>query len=115
MKKTLICLYATHGKGKTQSIRKVHELLGGDLGVRADSTDIMDVIMHGNVKIGIESTGDPESSQKNDLERLMKDEQCDIIVGASRTRGTTPMQPLFYPDNMVTASFGFHRFMGMNL
>lgn len=86
--KIIICLYAPSDKGKTKSIRRVHELLGGDADVRANSYDIVDELDYKGVKIGIESAGDPDSEQKEAIEKLMN-AGCPIIVAASRTRGVT--------------------------
>lgn len=87
-KKVIICLYAPANKGKTSTIRKVYELLGGKKEVLESSYEISDVVMRGNIKIGCESLGDPDSDQKEWLEDLLK-KQCDIIVTASRTKGDT--------------------------
>lgn len=87
-KKVIICLYAPANKGKTSTIRKVYELLGGKKEVLESSYEISDVVMRGNIKIGCESLGDPDSDQKEWLEELLK-KQCDIIVTASRTKGDT--------------------------
>lgn len=87
-KKVIICLYAPANKGKTSTIRKVYELLGGKKEVLESSYEISDVVMRGDIKIGCESLGDPDSDQKEWLEELLK-KQCDIIVTASRTRGIT--------------------------
>lgn len=86
--KIIICLYAPSDKGKTKSIRRVHELLGGDAEVRANSYDIVDELDYKGVKIGIESAGDPDSEQAEAIEKLMN-AGCPIIIAASRTRGVT--------------------------
>lgn len=86
--KVIICLYAPANKGKTSTIRKVYELLGGREDFLKSSYEISDIVMRGDIKIGCESLGDPDSDQKEWLEELMK-KQCDIIVTASRTKGDT--------------------------
>ena len=88
MRKTMICVYAPSNKGKTRTIKKVHELLGGKKEVRSNSNDFVDNIMFGEVKIGFESAGDPDSEQEEAIEYLMK-KKCDIVIGAARTRGKT--------------------------
>ena len=72
MRKTMICVYAPSNKGKTRTIKKVHELLGGKKEVRNNSNDFVDIIMFGEVKIGFESAGDPDSEQEEAIEYLMK-------------------------------------------
>lgn len=86
--KVIICLYAPANKGKTSTIRKVYEQLGGKKEVLESNYEICDVVTYGDVKIGCESLGDPDSDQKEWLENLLN-QQCDIIVTASRTRGIT--------------------------
>ena len=90
MKKTMICVIAPTNTGKTTTIKKLHELLGGKEGKRNNGHDFIDVLMYGGVKIGCESAGDPPGEeQKEAIEHLMDKEKCDIIISASRTRGVT--------------------------
>ena len=89
MKKTMICVYAPSNTGKTTTIKKLHELLGGSAKVRNNRNDFVDVIMIGKTKVGCESAGDPDSEQEEDIEYLMGKERCDLVIGASRTRGKT--------------------------
>lgn len=88
-KKVVICLFASANKGKTSSIRKVFEMLGGNEEVLQKGYEISDITMRGDVRIGCESEGDPNSAQTECIEDLMKNKQCNIIVTASRTYGST--------------------------
>jgi len=86
MEKTIICLSCPANTGKTTSVRKLYELLGGRN--REYYPEVEDCVMYHNYKIGCMSTGDPASSQKESLEKLLK-EGCDIVVTASRKYGGT--------------------------
>lgn len=90
MRKTMICINAPTNTGKTSTIKKVHELLGGKEEVRNQEGDFVDVLMYGNTVIGCESEGDPPGeAQRQALEYLMGKKKCDIVIGASRTRDKT--------------------------
>lgn len=90
MRKTIICLIAPSNKGKTTAIKKVYELLGGDGEVRNNNDDFVDVLKCDGAVVGCGSAGDPPGvKQKDALEYLMGQEICDIVIGASRTRGIT--------------------------
>lgn len=86
MKKTIICLSAPADTGKTTTIWKLFEQLGGKN--REYYPEVEDSINYRGHKIGCMSTGDPGSSQKESLEKLLK-EDCDIVVAASRSYGKT--------------------------
>ncbi len=86
MEKTIICLSGPKDKGKTTTIWKLYELLGGTN--REWFPEVEDSIVYHHHKIGCMSTGDPGSSQRESLEKLLK-EGCDIVVAASRTYGAT--------------------------
>ena len=90
MRKTMICVIGPSSTGKTTTIRKVYELLGGKLEEKELKKDFLGVLKYDNTVIGCESEGDPPGEdQKEDLEFLMSKEKCDIVIGASRTRGIT--------------------------
>lgn len=90
MRKTMICINAPTNTGKTSTIKKVHELLGGKEEVRNQEGDFVDVLMYENTVIGCESEGDPPgAAQWQALEYLMGKKKCDIVIGASRTRDKT--------------------------
>lgn len=84
--KTIICLSGPKDKGKTTTIWKLYELLGGTN--REWFPEVEDCVDFHHHKIGCMSTGDPGSSQKESLEKLLK-AGCDIVVTASRTYGKT--------------------------
>ena len=63
--KVFICLYAPANKGKTSTIRKVYEQLGGKKEVLESNYEICDVVTYGDVKIGCESLGDLVLNKKN--------------------------------------------------
>ena len=86
MEKTIICLSGPKDKGKTTTIWKLYELLGGIN--REWFPEVEDSIVYHHHKIGCMSTGDPGSSQRESLEKLLK-KGCDIVVTASRTYGET--------------------------
>lgn len=86
MQKTIICLSAPANTGKTTTIWKLYELLGGKN--REYYPEVEDSIRYRNHTIGCMSTGDPGSSQKESLEKLLK-AGCDIVVAASRSYGKT--------------------------
>lgn len=90
MRKTMICVNAPTNTGKTTTIKNVHKLLGGEAEVRNADTDFVDVLKYEGAIIGCESEGDPPGEdQWENLEYLMGKEKCDIVIGASRTRGIT--------------------------
>lgn len=86
--KTIICLYATADCGKTKTIRYLFKRLGGDKKVLARTHDFVGDLNFGNKKIGFVSKGDPGSPQWENIEPLAQN-NCDIIVTASRTKGDT--------------------------
>ena len=89
---TFICLYAPANSGKSRSIRRVDEILQS-YGAKVISTlfdeyDFAREYTFRNKKIGILSLGDPDSAQDDWLAKIVNDD-CDIIVCASRTKGAT--------------------------
>lgn len=92
MKKTIICLYGPANTGKTSSIRLVDEKLqsyGAKLIKNLlEENDICKEYLFRNHKLGILSLGDPNSDQSDYLKQLANDD-CEIIVCASRSKGTT--------------------------
>lgn len=105
MIKTIIAVYGRAGEGKSSTIKEVHKLLLANY-PNANSVapynsnyygDILTAIMVGNIKIGFESQGDPNSRMvtEDSLRELGGDPAdgelygCDIIVCASRTSGQT--------------------------
>lgn len=86
--KIIICLYATANRGKTKTIRGLFLRLGGNKNAFNGKHDFVSEVNFGNKKIGFASQGDPNSTQKADIEQLAMN-NCDIIVTASRTKGGT--------------------------
>ena len=92
MKKTILCVFGPANTGKTSTIRRVDEMLQsyGAKVVRElfEENDFAREYIFRKHKIGILSLGDPGSSQTEHLEQLANDD-CEIIVCASRSKGTT--------------------------
>ena len=103
MRKTIIVNDNAGGHGKTQSIKAIYEeflkcypsmtpknpIEDGSKNESWDTKAIFTIEVNGElVKIGLESQGDPKSRQLESLTDFVKD-NCDIIIGASRTRGET--------------------------
>ena len=88
--KTIICIWGGSGIGKTSSIRAVWNRLNINKQppLHQSADDICDVVPFSNSTIGIASQGDPCSAQDEWLEELMNLD-CEIIVCASRTKGST--------------------------
>lgn len=82
--KTIICIFGWAQRGKTSSIKSIASLYG----IKPDTYDFCDSAMFNGKRIGFASMGDPGSSQKDSIEKLIK-EECDTIVCASRTKGQT--------------------------
>ena len=95
MKKTIIAVYGSAQEGKSSTIKKVCQKLianfpdaiASDLAIDY-SADISVTIIIGNIKIGIESQGDPSTGLLERLDKLAID-GCDIIICATRRRGET--------------------------
>ena len=97
MNKTIIVIHGKSNQGKSETIKKVCELI---IETYPDakpsitdinySGDIFLTISVGKIKIGFESQGDPNSRMiyDNTIEKLAK-ENCDIIICATRTGGMT--------------------------
>ena len=93
MKNKVIALRGIANQGKSRSIKEAYDLLKKSYVV--DSTiheisgaDLRVVLIIGDVKIGIESQGDPNSRLTNSL-ILFSNLGCQIIICATRTRGST--------------------------
>ena len=88
--KTIICLSGTSEIGKTSSIRAIWKRLNieNQPPLHQSADDICAVVPFCNQTIGIASQGDPCSEQEKWLEELVT-LGCEIIVCASRTKGST--------------------------
>lgn len=104
MNKTIIAIYGRQNEGKSETIKKVCELLIANFPNAVANPlainyygDILVTIQLGAVKIGIESQGDPNSRMLyEDTIRKLADVNldptlggCDIIICATRTEGKT--------------------------
>ncbi len=96
MKKTIIAVYGRANEGKSTTIKKVVEIFerfypNAIITYLERGADILVTVQLGNVKIGIESQGDPNSRMlwSHTVERLATTEHCQIIVCATRTEGNT--------------------------
>ncbi len=95
MKKTIIANWGPSNQGKTDTIKRLAQLIL-DTYPHAKCTpakpsfkaDIVLIIMLGKIRIGIESQGDPNSRLPDSL-KYFSEEKCDIIVCATRTSGQT--------------------------
>lgn len=84
----MICLYAKKDSGKTTALKRLfYDELKGEKIIDEKGDDIVGIVKLGDVTIGVSSQGDPWSN-KEGIERLVK-ENCDIIVCAARTSGST--------------------------
>lgn len=94
MKKEVIGLWGKGNVGKSQTIKKVYDLLKSKhKNVKEEHkeegrVDIIVVLTIGTTRIGIESQGDPCSRLEESL-RLFVKLGCTVIVCATRTRGQT--------------------------
>lgn len=103
MNRTILTIYGSQGKGKSDTIKRAAQLL-----INQNSNaktfikhnfeyDILLTVQIGSIRIGFESQGDPKSRMitKDTLRQLADNKlnpkigNCDIIVCASRTRGET--------------------------
>ncbi len=89
--KTIILIKGNSKSGKSEVIREVFKLLNIGNTFKVYIIDNIDVKAEGiyqNSKIGIESQGDPNSRQGQSLKEFANN-NCDIIICASRTKGNT--------------------------
>ena len=86
----MICFWGLSEIGKTPAIKTIWQKLknGSNPPLDTSSDDICDIVYLDGHKIGIESQGDPDSKQKEWIDELIK-EECEIIICASRTKGST--------------------------
>lgn len=89
MKKYLICDAVRADSGKTETLLKVIEKLGGDkVAKMIDVKDKYAIIDVDGEKVGVVTLGDPGCGLGDYLQEIA-DESAKIIVAASRTRGCT--------------------------
>ena len=112
MEKHLFILYGTGNTGKTTTLnllfKKACEQFSDNLVYfrrNRDSADFCAVFQHGNIKIGLYSSGDNEWNVSHNLYEL-NHQHCNFIFGTSRTRGGScdaieNYTSLFYPEEDV--------------
>ena len=104
MNKTIIAIYGKASEGKSETIKLICQniirifpnAISSEINIDY-SEDILLTVTIGNIKIGFESQGDPNSRMINEdtikkLADITFDEKlgnCDIIVCATRTGGMT--------------------------
>jgi len=91
--KRVIALFGTGESGKTTTLNLVFEKLEEyisleNLEYHIDGYDIRRIFTFNGKKVGFETQGDPNSRLGESL-KLFKDLNCDIVVCATRTRGST--------------------------
>jgi len=95
MKKTIIANWGQADKGKSATIKLIAEkiiknypnAILSPLNIEY-SSDIKVIITLGNIKIGIESQGDPNSRLFSSLKEFSQ-VNCDLIICSTRTTGAT--------------------------
>lgn len=111
MNKTIIAVYGRASEGKSTSIKLACRKLLRDFpnavppveGVN-DNGDILTVITLGDIRIGFESQGDPKSRMiSEDTLRQLANQECDIIICATRTRSETVRKV-----DEIANEFGYH-------
>lgn len=94
MNKTIIANYGAGSLGKSSSIKAVFEKIkkryNHSISDFSDDGDVKAIIhlIDYDIKIGLESQGDPNSRMKTTMNLFIK-EHCDIIIAACRTKGDT--------------------------
>lgn len=92
MSKYILCDYARSDWGKSQTLLKVIEHLkdiaNPDIEEQIGDVDKFAVFIINEKKIVVNTQGDPDSYQEEGLSRAVK-EKADIIVCASRSKGST--------------------------
>lgn len=97
IKPTILACHGVANQGKSETIKNLSKLLIAkypnaiiDYINSNYKYDITVVITIGNVKIGIESQGDPNSRLGKSLQEFTsKQNPCDIIICSTRTSGST--------------------------
>ena len=94
--KTMILVWGSAGRGKSQSIKRLAMTLPFSSIIRPWNGDDYDSYMIGTIKanngnekiVGLETQGDPYSNQKEWIE-VCVNSNCEVIVAASRSYGQT--------------------------
>ena len=107
MKKTVIANWGHGQQGKSDTIKKVAQIIlshypnaTSDPAIINYAADIKVVITIDKIKIGIESQGDPKSRIFESLKEFAK-LNCDLIICTTRTSGETvhAVSSLYASDN----------------
>lgn len=92
MNKIVIANSGHGSQGKSSSIKALFEALSkkypNDTNIIENNGDILAAIRIGDILVGIESQGDPNSRMFDSLTQL-RDMGCNIIICACRTSGAT--------------------------
>lgn len=95
MKKTVFANWGHARQGKSDTIKRIAQIIldnypnaTTDISPIDYSADITVIVSVDNLKIGIESQGDPDSHLPDSLKKFSAD-NCDIIICATRTSGGT--------------------------
>ncbi len=97
MKKTIFAIWGEAKQGKSSTVKEVARLILNQYSSQATTiphpadfsvADVKFIIHIGNVKIGIEGQGDPNSRLFESLKEYSND-GCDIIICSTRTSGAT--------------------------
>lgn len=109
-KKTIIAIYGRQNEGKSTTIRMIYNaLIRTGIGGVPDREvpehgDILVIVQVGDIRIAIESQGDPHGRmEEEDTLRPFSQAGCEIIICATRTRGTA----VHMVDNIAN-EFGYH-------
>lgn len=96
---TVLAVWHSGGKGKTQTIRKFADLLLIAYpsyvpiyplpAIVPASGDFRLIVEVNGIIVGIESQGDPHTNLKNRLLDLVDNYKCELVICSSRTRGET--------------------------
>jgi len=101
MKRTVIAIKGIGGQGKSETIKRLRNLIKSTHihteNILIDGGDIKVILDIKGVKIGLESQGDPNSRQAKSISEFVS-ENCDIIICASRTSGGT-IKPILKTKN----------------
>ena len=93
MKNTTIAIAGRLVQGKSETIYLLRDLIRTTYTVKEnvffdDGKDVKVIMEIGEIKIGIESEGDPDSRQPDSIKHFIKDD-CNIIISTCRTRSDT--------------------------
>lgn len=95
MKKNIIAIWGHANQGKSDTVKRIAQILLKEYPTAIPtplnidySTDIKIIVAIGEIKIGIESQGDPNSRLFGSLKEFAR-KNCDLIICSTRTSGAT--------------------------